>query len=137
MSGHVASMNARSCETKSVVVPDIPLSVSSNHSTPSTLRWFVGSSSTNRSGASISAAARATRLRCPPLSCPIFRPRNDAHPSFSSAVRARDSASHAFIASMRSKTSASRAETDGTDPRRASLAASGSCSVACAAMTSS
>ena len=58
MSGHTASMNARSCDTSSVVVSVIACRRFSNHSTPSTDRWFVGSSRMRRSGSSMSAAGR-------------------------------------------------------------------------------
>mmetsp|Transcript_4223 Transcript_4223/g.19144 ORF Transcript_4223/g.19144 Transcript_4223/m.19144 type:complete len:150 (-) Transcript_4223:604-1053(-) len=86
ISGQTTSMNARSCDTRSTAVLDISLTRFSSHSTPSTLRWFVGSSRTSRSGSSMSAAASATRLRCPPDSSPILRDMNSSHPSISSAM---------------------------------------------------
>mmetsp|Transcript_10740 Transcript_10740/g.39801 ORF Transcript_10740/g.39801 Transcript_10740/m.39801 type:complete len:270 (+) Transcript_10740:1416-2225(+) len=106
MSLHTASMNARSCDTNNVAVFVICCNRCSSHSTPSTERWFVGSSRINRSGSSIKAAASATRLRCPPESSPIFRDRNSLHPSLSSAACALVSVSHASSVSICSNTAA-------------------------------
>mmetsp|Transcript_25296 Transcript_25296/g.63348 ORF Transcript_25296/g.63348 Transcript_25296/m.63348 type:complete len:124 (-) Transcript_25296:512-883(-) len=117
MSGHTASMNARSCDTSSTVVLSMDCSRVSSHSTPSTDKWLVGSSNTSRSGSSISAAASATRLRCPPLSSPILRSINSVQPNLSSAAAALDSVSHPCSASMAS--SASAMSRSFTSPRAA------------------
>mmetsp|Transcript_12206 Transcript_12206/g.48980 ORF Transcript_12206/g.48980 Transcript_12206/m.48980 type:complete len:260 (+) Transcript_12206:231-1010(+) len=103
MSGQTLSMNARSCETSSTAVLVISLTRFSSHSTPSTDRWFVGSSRTRRSGSSMSAAASATRLRCPPESSPILRFMKSSHPSISSAMCALFSVSHALFESISSR----------------------------------
>mmetsp|Transcript_25034 Transcript_25034/g.61717 ORF Transcript_25034/g.61717 Transcript_25034/m.61717 type:complete len:117 (-) Transcript_25034:465-815(-) len=98
-------MKARSWLTRSTVVVLISFSFISSHSTPSTLRWFVGSSRISRSGSSMSAAASATRLRCPPLSSPMRRSMKSVQPSCSSAACALVSVSHALSESISSSTS--------------------------------
>ncbi len=49
----------------------------SNHSIISRSKWLVGSSKIKKSGSVIRALARATRFRCPPLSCAMGCARSD------------------------------------------------------------
>ena len=57
-------------------------------------RWLVGSSSSSTSGCATSAAARATRRDCPPLSADVGRSIHDGSSSPSTIVRIRGSAAH-------------------------------------------
>mmetsp|Transcript_68203 Transcript_68203/g.110682 ORF Transcript_68203/g.110682 Transcript_68203/m.110682 type:complete len:128 (-) Transcript_68203:800-1183(-) len=73
-------------------------------------KWFVGSSSSSKSGLANSAAARATRTRQPPDRSFIARPSNSSeNPKLTSIERARPSAESASMLWRRVNTSASSA----------------------------
>ena len=61
----VASRNQRSCATR-MTAASIVVSRSSSHSSDSTSRWFVGSSSSSRSGSPPSARPSEARVSSPP-----------------------------------------------------------------------
>mmetsp|Transcript_36249 Transcript_36249/g.116739 ORF Transcript_36249/g.116739 Transcript_36249/m.116739 type:complete len:227 (+) Transcript_36249:138-818(+) len=118
-----AERKARSCVTSSTAVSRREEISASSQPMPKMSRWLVGSSSKSTSGFASSAAARASRLRCPPDSDIASERRSERTLSRSHSLRISLSSAHAPFASIASLARCSRAAAPTPPPASTSAAA--------------